>query len=382
MEDDIRHLVELIHDADGELVLVSAGAGTQALAWLVGVAGASRTLLEALIPYNSAAFTDFLGQAADQYVSAETGRKLAGRALSRAHWLIQADTLLIGVACTAAIATDRPKRGDHRAHITVWTPERIISIYLKLDKGLRDREGEETLVSRVILNTIAAAYGLDYRLKLETRTGDLLETTIIDLRTPIEHLLRGERDYVGIHADGRVRTEGVQPQLLLSGSFNPLHAGHLALAQAAMEMTGKPIAMEIPVFNADKPALPSDVVLDRLVQFAGRWPVYVSNAPTFVEKARVFPGATFVVGYDTAVRVLQRRFYGGTELGIEQALTELQTAGCRFLVAGRYHKDGGFGAADDLDVPASFEALFRPIPDFRVDLSSTELRQHGLRGSR
>lgn len=149
-----------------------------------------------------------------------------------------------------------------------------------------------------------------------------------------------------------------------------------------MAMTGLPVAMEIPAFNADKPALPIDMILGRLAQFAGRWPVYISSAATFVEKARIFPGATFVVGYDTAVRVLQRRFYGGAELGIQQALAELQTAGCRFLVAGRLQKDGSFGAANELDVPTGFEELFRPIPDFRVDLSSTELRQHGLRGSR
>ncbi|MCO5182407.1 MAG: hypothetical protein M9928_16270 [Anaerolineae bacterium] len=382
MKNDIRRLVESIHNANGKLVLVSAGAGAQAIAWLLGVAGASRTLLEALIPYNSAAFDDFLEQTPEQYVSAETGRQLAGRALSRAQWLIQDGTPPIGAACTATIATDRPKRGDHRAHIAVWTPERVVSIYLKLDKGARDRDGEEALVSRVILNAIASVYGLNDQLQLEMYNGDVLETTITDLRKPIEQLLRGERIFVGVHADGRVRVAGVQPQLLLSGSFNPLHAGHLALAQAAMAMTGLPVAMEIPAFNADKPALPIDMILGRLAQFAGRWPVYISSAATFVEKARIFPGATFVVGYDTAVRVLQRRFYGGAELGIQQALAELQTAGCRFLVAGRLQKDGSFGAANELDVPTGFEELFRPIPDFRVDLSSTELRQHGLRGSR
>jgi hypothetical protein len=382
MDAEKRRVIQMIHDQPGKLVLVCAGAGVQSMAWLLDVAGASRTLLEAVVPYDGHAFDDFLGQTPAQYVSAETGRRLAGRALSRANWLLEDDTPPLGVACTAAIASDRPKRGDHRAHITVWTPEKIVSYSLKLEKGARDRAGEEHVVSTLILNAIAAAFGVEQRVELGLQSADILETTTIDIQTPVEHLLQGELSYVGIHADGRVRTEGVQPQLLLSGSFNPLHEGHLALANAASELTGKPVAFEIPAFNADKPALPLQTVLQRLTQFAGRWPVYVSSAATFLEKARIFPGATFIVGYDTAVRVLQRRFYAGTEHSTLAALTELQQAGCSFVVAGRINRDGRFGSADDLDVPEGFEDLFRPIPDFRHDLSSTELRQMGQRGCR
>jgi hypothetical protein len=382
MDTERRFLIEAIHDQPGKLVFVCAGAGVQAMAWLLGVAGASRTVLEAVIPYDSGAFADFLGQTPAHYVSAETGRLLAGRALSRANWLITDDTPPIGIACTAAIASDRPKRGDHRAHIAVWTTGKVVSQYVKLEKGARDRAAEECVISTLILNAIAAAYGLAQSLDPGLNSADTLETTTIDFQTPIEQLLQGQLAYVGIHADGRIRTAGVQPQLLLSGSFNPLHEGHLALVNAASDLTGQPVAFEMPALNADKPALPLQTVLSRLTQFAGRWPIYVSSAPTFLEKARIFPGATFIVGYDTAVRVLQRRFYGGTEQSTRSALTELQQAGCSFVVAGRTKQDGRFGIADDLEIPAGFESLFRPIPDFRVDLSSTELRQTGQRGSR
>ena len=37
MEKEIQHLVETIHDTPGRIVLVSAGAGTQSLAWILGV---------------------------------------------------------------------------------------------------------------------------------------------------------------------------------------------------------------------------------------------------------------------------------------------------------------------------------------------------------
>ena len=37
--------------------------------------------------------------------------------------------------------------------------------------------------------------------------------------------------------DGRLRTEGPRPVLLLSGSFNPLHAGHCDLAERLIEQS-------------------------------------------------------------------------------------------------------------------------------------------------
>ncbi|MCZ7667231.1 MAG: hypothetical protein M5U34_08445 [Chloroflexi bacterium] len=54
MDKETRQLVQAIHDSPTRLVMVTAGAGTQALSDLLGVAGASRTLLEALVPYSEA----------------------------------------------------------------------------------------------------------------------------------------------------------------------------------------------------------------------------------------------------------------------------------------------------------------------------------------
>ncbi|MBX7253894.1 MAG: hypothetical protein K1X50_18075, partial [Candidatus Promineofilum sp.] len=81
MNDATRNLIQAIHDSPPRAVFAAAGAGSQALADLLGVPGASRTLLEALIPYTADAFDEFLGGAPEQYVSAETGRRMAGRAL-------------------------------------------------------------------------------------------------------------------------------------------------------------------------------------------------------------------------------------------------------------------------------------------------------------
>src|SRR5262249_18559734 len=108
-------------------------------------------------------------------------------------------------------------------------------------------------------------------------------------------------------ADGTLQNPSDPPGLLLPGSFNPLHPGHLELAALRL---GRPAAFELSVVNADKPPLSESEVRRRLRQFARQAPVWLTRAPTFLEKARLFGGAVFVVGADTAVRIVQPRFYG------------------------------------------------------------------------
>jgi hypothetical protein len=100
------------------------------------------------------------------------------------------------------------------------------------------------------------------------------------------------------------------------------------------------------------------------------------NAPTFVEKSRLYPGAVFVVGFDTAARILQPRYYDDSEAAMLAALREMRKRGSRFLVAGREGSDGRFRELGDLEIPEGFGGLFEAVPArlFRHDLSSTEIR--------
>src|SRR5438128_2404100 len=83
------------------------------------------------------------------------GRDLAIRAYERARWLVP-DREVVGLGCSASLATDRPKRGEHRAHVAVYSTAGSVSYSLILTKGARDREGEEAVVDAILLNALAA----------------------------------------------------------------------------------------------------------------------------------------------------------------------------------------------------------------------------------
>ena len=180
---------------------------------------------------------------------------------------------------------------------------------------------------------------------------------------------------VVVEPDGRMTADVAVDGAVIPGSFNPLHAGHRRLAEVVAALADTEVAFELSIVNVDKPPLEEVEVLRRLRQFDDRWRVVLTRAPRFIEKARLLPGVTFAVGWDTAVRLVDPHYYEGDERSMLAALDEMRTAGCRLLVAGREH-DGAFRTLADVAVPAQFEHLFEAIPEsrFRVDVSSRALR--------
>ncbi len=380
--EDLRPQIQRIHDTPHKAVVAVSGAGTQAVAWLLGVSGASRTILEVVVPYGRLSMAGFLGFEPKQSASAETARQLAHAAYRKAKTQLEDDSPALGLACAATIATDRPKRGEHRAFVATWSDEATLTYSLHLHKGLRDRAGEEDVVSRLIVSALASASDLDMDIKLGLTGGDFLTVARDERPEPLTQLLSGEARWLVAQPGDPLIVEGPVPNALLPGSFNPVHQGHRGLAKAAAGLLGEQPAYELSVTNVDKPPLERDEIFRRLAQFEMGETVVLTTAETFYKKAGLFPGRTFVIGWDTAVRLLAPRYYGDNETPMLKALADMWAGGARFLVAGR-RDQGTYKTLADVSIPQGFALIFDEMPEdiFREDVSSSELRAQGMGSS-
>ena len=375
-----RQLISALHGSGRKAGLAITGGGSGAVGELLRVPGGSRLLLEAKVPYDEQALAAFLGFAPSQASSAETAIAMAQAARARAARLAPAVNDVVGLGATAALVSDRPRRGEHRFHIAFANSAGIAHCTCVMAKGRRDRAAEEDLVSRAIVLWLARACGISAPSPRSLFDADEnYAETVVAAGDAIDQLLAGELDRVTVQPDGQMVLSSPQPVVLFPGSFNPMHEGHALLARIAEELRRQPVAFEISVSNVDKPPLANETVRHRLSQFAWKASVELTRAPTFVEKARLFPGTTFVVGADTAERLFGPKYYGDDEARMHAALEEIARSGASFLVAVRLDAAGRVRALNDIPVPRRYADLFTEIPEhrFRVDTSSSEIRTRG-----
>mmetsp|Transcript_8390 Transcript_8390/g.10068 ORF Transcript_8390/g.10068 Transcript_8390/m.10068 type:complete len:127 (-) Transcript_8390:2335-2715(-) len=112
----------------------------------------------------------------------------------------------------------------------------------------------------------------------------------------------------------------------------------------------------------------------------GPWPVVATKVPKFIEKAKLFPGCVFVVGMDTAVRIIDPKYYNHSQEEMLEAMLQIKSLSCSFVVAGRLNKSNNkfetFHSTIN-DISPVLQSMFVALSEeeFRIDISSTELRQ-------
>jgi nicotinamide mononucleotide (NMN) deamidase PncC len=362
-----RQLIERVHASGKHLLLAITGGGSRAIASLLEVPGASASVVGAIVPYAPAALECWLGGAVDQHCSERTSRAMAMTAFERARQFCHADPrTLRGIGATASLATTRPKQGAHRIHVAWQSAEATVSCSCELAKGQRTRAEEEFVAMQLILSAVCEACGVDGASLVDPSVSAAVHRREQIAPADWTELLLGER--------ASVTTHDVDSPVLFPGAFNPLHDGHMRMAELAEERYGAPVTFELSITNVDKAPLDFIELAGRMEPLAGRR-VLLTRAPTFAEKAQVAPSCVFVVGVDTLIRVADPRYYGGNAAQRDKAIAMIASRGCRFLVFGRA-ADGRFLRVSDIDIPASLRQLCDEVPEsqFRADVSSTDLR--------
>ena len=216
-----QQLISTLHGSGRKAALAITGGGSGAISELLRVPGGSRLLIEAQVPYDEQALATFLGFAPAQASSADTAIAMARSARIRAAKLVPAATDLVGLGATAALVSDRPRRGEHRYHIACATAAGIFHCSGVMAKGRRDRAGEEDLVSRSIVLWLARACGVAAPSPSSLMDADeRFEETVVAAADHIDRLVAGELDRVTAQPDGQMVLSAPPPAVLM-GSAPP-----------------------------------------------------------------------------------------------------------------------------------------------------------------
>lgn len=353
MSDRARRL----HSSKWTGIFYITGGGSGFLSEILQEPGASKTVLEALVPYAENALSSLLGGTPDQACSVATARALAMTAYQKSQSYNLADCF--GLGCTASLATDRVKKGKHRAYWSIQTATDSFSFSTLYSS---DRQTEENQLVEDIWKSVEHTL-----LPGETNLPKEITSEYQNAKPAWVNLLK-DQPYRHTDSDHN----GL---LLLPGSFNPLHEGHEQMLSIAEQICDREGAFEISIRNADKPSLDFISIKNRLNQFKSR-AVWLTNTPTFGEKSALFPGATFAIGIDTVKRLGQARFYNNDPGLMEESFKNLISNNTRLLVFGRL-EDDVFETLDTVSIPDQLRSQCEAVSEdlFRSDLSSTMLRQ-------
>lgn len=357
----MKDLVMKIHASGRKAVMAITGGGSEAVSELLRHGQGSNTLVEAVIPYDQKAFEAFIRGTPDKFCSAIAARELAMAAYQRAAALCPGANVGIGATCSLMKNGERDGR-QHSAFIALQTADMTATYHLtheKLQVVQRNttREWQEAYVAAEILRVLARGCNVLEHPAIET---DVVTPTIQDL-------------VMGPTASLPALKLPIPGKVVFPGSFNPWHDGHENIAMAAHKMTNQPVDLELSVRNVDKPALNYTDLRHRLLPLMDTVSrtkeygiLYLTNAPTFVEKAKLFgPGTRFVVGMDTMQRLCDPKY--GDVWQTYRALMELDI---RFLVSHRIVN----GKMTDEHIFMPMKRLIDWLPATPTEFSSREIR--------
>ncbi|MEX2327889.1 MAG: hypothetical protein WD558_09160, partial [Pseudomonadales bacterium] len=273
---------------------------------------------------------------------------------------------IYGLGCSAALTTDRDRKGSDRCYIALQSINATREYTLTLSRFQRDRQAQERVCAELVVAIMAQALGIHHE-SLNLHAEESLSESSQVAAPGWPDLFGGQLAFTNHRIE--------HPKLLFPGAFNPMHTGHREMIRVAKALTGHDALLEISTFNVDKPPLDYIDMQERYEGIGETYSLTFTNAPTFMEKAVLFPGAVFMVGSDTLERIGQTRYYRDSDQQRDLAIEKLAAADIRFLVFGRV-VNGEFMGLEAIDIPQTLRALSDDVSeqDFRLDVSSRAIR--------
>ena len=185
-------------------------------------------------------------------------------------------------------------------------------------------------------------------------------------------LLNNRIKFYSYNDDIKNENYNLNNSLILSGSFNPLHEGHIELLKASSKEFKKNPLFEISIKNVDKSEVNFNDLMDRINQFKSLGKLVVTNSAKFEEKSKIFKESIFVIGYDTALRLVDNKYYSDD---FRKSLKIIEKNNCSFLVSGRFINKN-YKKPNNINFKG-YDYLFNILSEekFRIDISSTQLRR-------
>lgn len=406
--DEIDRAIRSLRETNVKISIMTAGAkgGLEEALWVV--AGASTNVLGSHFGYHRGDTTRQLGgHTPNSFVTGLTAERMAAHAYWNGKEILEVegcfDARVIGVGMSATVASNKRPRAGERVHISIFTPERVVSRFHEFKQ-------EETATSDD-LNALRRMQGQTCDLMTLNAILDFLGIpTVVSQKDGIAKEIPADREpafymYMSMMSMvdseprfpyGFVEWNGVEPPtvsanagrydwkhleelqeevFLLPGSFSPLHNGHIRLLRLLEQQLGRIGVFELSANHPNKGPVPIDVLHERVNQFRAFAPVVVNeHSGLYIQKARLHPGIPMVMGADAAMELLDLRHYGGYR-GLHSALEELMDLKTVLYVNGRVVEHmGEYVTMSQLSIPPRFSSLFRDS-GLRIDLSSSQIRQ-------
>lgn len=370
-----------INQSGKKVFFAITGGGQSFLGDFMSIAGASNTVVGAIIPYSTPMFEEFIGKPEIKSFASEE----AARRLAKASFLnclkfncLREQSIGIGVTCSLAKLDERPDR-EHKVFVAVHQSKETSVYHLLLKQG-RTRQEEEHLTKHLIVHVLEKATLGDTHLRqafsllVDRNKGEKFSRSTWE-NTVAHSLLTNTLDAAWSMKDGCLEKLGQQPIVAIySGSWNPIHNGHKQIYQISSEVLGTPPIMELSLVNVDKGEIDYIDLHKRLSQLREyRYPYVLTTAPTFVDKARLFhkkfPNSKviFVVGQDTWARIWDEKYAGPTST----VFNRFVAYDSHFLVFPR-------GSYTHVNIPRYADALrvkSKIVDDFNCQISSSDIRK-------